>query len=65
MCKKKLFIGIKCYINFLQSLNINSKLDGIHVDLSTLQILTPALTSQLEDLKTSADLNFTQFREQV
>ena len=54
MCKKKLFIGIKCYINFLQSLNIDSKLDGINVDLSTLQILTPDLTSQLEDLKTSA-----------
>ena len=57
-------IDITALTNYSGSLNIDSKLDGINVDLSTLEILTPELKSQLTDLKTSADLNFTQFREQ-
>ncbi|XP_071171716.1 prominin-1-like [Mytilus edulis] len=58
-------IDISALTNYSGTLDVNSQLDNINVDLSTLEILTPDLTAQLTDLKSSSDINFTEFREQL
>ncbi|XP_061184848.1 prominin-1-like isoform X3 [Saccostrea echinata] len=51
--------------NFTNNLNIESEVDKINIDLSTVQILTPSLLSQLNELKNSINVNFTKFREEL
>ncbi|XP_052098377.1 prominin-1-like isoform X2 [Mytilus californianus] len=58
-------IDISALTNYSGTLNVESQLDNIDVDLSNLEILTPDLTAQLNDLKLSADINFTEFREKL
>ncbi|KAJ8317490.1 hypothetical protein KUTeg_005394 [Tegillarca granosa] len=50
-----------------QSLDIDTQLDGIDgsIDLSNFEILTPDLQSQLNDLKSAVNINFTAFYEEL
>ncbi|KAK3095244.1 hypothetical protein FSP39_012090 [Pinctada imbricata] len=58
---------ISNFINYTNTMNISGEIDKIqnNIDLSDIEVLTPDLTSQLNNLKDSVNVNFTQFRDQL
>ncbi|XP_048746955.2 prominin-1-like isoform X2 [Ostrea edulis] len=51
--------------NFTKDLDIEAEVDKINIDLGTVKILSPDLMSQLNDLKSAINVNFTKFREEL
>nr|XP_034328960.1 prominin-1-A isoform X7 [Crassostrea gigas] len=51
--------------NFTKDLNIQSEVDKINIDLSTVKIMTPSLMNQLNEMKSAINVNFTKFREEL
>ncbi|XP_078312630.1 prominin-1-A-like isoform X2 [Crassostrea virginica] len=51
--------------NFTKDLDIQAEVDKINIDLSTVKILTPSLTDQLNEMKNAINVNFTKFNEEL
>lgn len=51
--------------NFTKDLDIQTEVDKINIDLSTVKIMTPSLLDQLNEMKNAINVNFTKFREEL
>lgn len=67
MYKFVLIYYLEYFLYYFQSLDIDTQLNSIDgsIDLSNFEILTPDLQSQLNDLKSAVNINFTAFYAEV